>query len=559
MRRFLLLFALLLPAATAWAQTGDLLAPMTAEDAAAYHPGHKGEPAERLAPVQSEAVTSAPLQSASLAGYGTLTGKKGGLSSSLWQGTEGGVVIPLLDQTYEAVNSGTINEYVLRDLARRVALTHASEPENNPSPGTDFFAGRVMLAAAAGDPEGALELAKTNPAFIDEENAQRLSAHLLMHSKVVEACADPKLQAPATPYWQKLSVICALGRPGGKAQAQLALDIMREGGESDALFLEMAEQAASGKKKLSVKTAPGGMHVLHAALLAVTGLPPTGAMLEPLSVTPYPLLLHVKGPESWRAKMALELAKTYAATSGTLKNLFSGFVLNDKITDSLAANPKNLANTKVIAVSLRAPYALRAAETASPKAKLALLSLLISQLAPEDLAGALGQLIMEEAPLPDPNLTEGALPVARLAMLQASRYAKDWYALAEQHASLAPLAAIRGLLPESDWATALMLYAKESSVPLERRAGALGLLEALGHPVGEKAASTLAVLGSRLPEAADDHLLRNALEKKAEGEALLRTLLLSPPDTISVLLLRIKALRAVGFEREAVELALASL
>jgi hypothetical protein len=555
----LLLFFLLL-ATPAWAQTGDLLAPMTAEDAAAYHPGHKGAPVERIAPIQSEAVTSAPLQSPSLAGYGTLTGKKGGLSSSLWQGTEGGAVIPLLDQAYEAINRGTVSEYVMRDLARRVALTHASEPENNPSPGTDFFAGRVMLAAAAGDPEGALELAKTNPAFMDEENAQRLSAHLLMHSKVIEACADPKLHMPATPYWHKLSVICALGRKDGRAHAQLALDVMREGGESDALFLEMAEQAASGKKKISLKTAPGEMHVLHAALLAVSGLPPTNAMLEPLSVTPYPLLLHVKGPEAWRAKMAMELAKNYGATAGTLKNLFSSFVLNDKTLGSLVANPKSLANAKIIPVSLRAPYALRAAETAgNSKTKIALLALLISLLTPEDLAGALGQLAAEAMPLPGPNINADALPVARLALIQASSYAKDWYALSGHDANLAPLAALRGLLPEKDWATALMLYAKEPSIPLERRSNALGLLEALGHPVGEKATATLTALGARLPEAADDHLLRGALEKKAEGEGLLRTMLLSPPDAISVLLLRIKALRALGFEREAVELALPSL
>jgi hypothetical protein len=166
---------------------------------------------------------------------------------------------------------------------------------------------------------------------------------------------------------------------------------------------------------------------------------------------------------------------------------------------------------------------------------------------------------MEALPPPDSGLAAGARPIARLALLQGSGAAGSWYALAGQDASLAPLAAVRGLLEESRWANALALYAREQSLPLERRANALGLLEALGFPVGEKATATLVALGARPPEAADDRSLKTALEKKAEGEALLRALLLSPPETISVLLLRIKVLRTLGFEREAVELALPQL
>jgi hypothetical protein len=557
MRRLLFLL-FLLPAFPALAQNTDLLAPMSAEDAASYNPGTR---VGRAAPsVATAPVTAAPLSSASTAGYGTLTGEKGGLSSSLWQNTEAGTVIPLLDEAGRTIQRGTLAEYILRELARRTALTHAPEPENNPPPGADFFAGRVILAASAGDPEGAAELAKTQATLIDEDHAQELSSLLLMQAKVIEACADPKLQAPAAVFWQKLAVICALGREGGKAHARRALDLMREGGETDSFFLDVAEQAASGKKKITLKTVPAETSILHAALLSVTGLPPPAAVLDPLGRVPCPLLLHVKGPEAWRAKIALELAKNYWVTAGTLKNLFGGFTLNAKTLASLTTNPRHLANPKIIPVSLRAPYALRAAEaTEATTTKANYLSLLASLLTPEDLSGALGQLVVESMPGPESGMTTSAQPLARLAMMQGNNGAKDWYALAGHDTRLAPLAALRGLLPESEWANNLALYAKEQSIPLERRATALGLLEALGYPPGEKAAAALTALGARLPEAADDALLRGALDKKAEGEAILRTLLLSPHDTVSVLLLRIKALRALGFEKEAAELALPQL
>lgn len=507
----------------------------------------------------TETVAATSLPAPSAAGYGLLDSDKGGLSAALWQDTSATAATALLEDAGTAFTRGTVNEQAWRDLARRIALTHAVEPGGATDQGIGFFAARVLLGAAAGYPDEARKMLQHNPTFLNEDGAARLAAIALMQDNIPAACADPHLQNPGVSFWQKLAVICDLSQPGGGERARLALDIMREAGESDTLFLALAEAAAGSRKQLDPKLKPTSMPVLYAALLAEGHVKPTFAMLQMLSQTPYPLLLNIAGLEAWRAGTAQNLAQGKQISASDLHSVFSGLKLKAPWLTALKANPKILGDEKKIPASLRAPYALRAVEGGN---KSDILAALIALLSPEDLAGNLGALIMQSAPTPAAAGANAGI-FARLALLQGAAGGKEWMAAAGKNnpgfAALYPLAVVRGAVPDGERELSLSIYAASPAVPADQRANTLAILQALGYSPGEKALANLTVLGIRLPVAANDTALNEALKSKHEGEVLLRALLLSPHDAVSVLLLQIKTLRAFGLEKEALELTLPRL
>jgi hypothetical protein len=566
MRKTLLLFLLAaLPAYAQEAPSDELPSPLPPETTA--EPAQEAAPPPPSVPVAHDAITPPPsaniratsepavsrvlLGAQSTAGQGTIEQKSGGLAADVWASSNVSTLTSFLEDAGGGFTRGVITEPSWREVAKRLALTNAMEPEGA---GPAFFADRVLLAASAGYVKAARELLARNPSFLSEGGAERLAAIALMQADMGGSCADPHITQQSSGFWQKLAIACSLGADGGGAKAQLALDIMREAGEADELFLEIAEAGASGKKQLNAKTKPENMHVLHAAMLVAGKVPPTPAMLDVLALTPYPLLLALKAPDAWRGKIALQLARGLWISPNTLHELFAAFTVKPDVQKKLRADPKLLGDEKLVPVSLRAAYALRSATGAEAPVKAALLGGLIQLSNPEDLLGSLGATIIASLPPASPALAPYAAPIAKLTLIQNAPMAKDWLALAASAVELYPLAALRGLLPNAE--EAMAVYARATNVPLEHRADAMALLQILGVNVGAKAESSLTALDITLPDAARDRDLDDAVGQKRVGEALLRAMLLSPRDAISILLTKVKTLQSLGLDKEATALAL---
>ncbi|MBI3420194.1 MAG: hypothetical protein HY053_08690 [Proteobacteria bacterium] len=548
----------------------DLLAP--AQDAVPRaSPAPEAVPAE--APAEAEAPsgpilpdlpptiisapeeTGVPLPPPSPTGFGLLDGKAG-MGVGVWRQSEIESITPLLRDVSFALTRGSLREPALKNLAQRLALTHAIQPMGDLNEGPKFFEARVLLVAAAGNIGDAFRLLLRNPRYFGEDGAQRLGGLMLMQGDFPRLCNDPHLHAPLL-FWQKLAVVCAL-RDEKRPQAQMLLDLMREAGESDTLFLELAEAATTGKHVLKPRPAKEIL-ALHAALLGMGDLDVTPAMLSVLEQNPYPLLLQVKGPEEWRARMAQALDNSESITAKTFMDILAGLTLKSELLQKLRQDPKILGNEKLIPAVLRAAYALRAAEEKDIEAKsrAALLGALITLTASRELTGDLGRMILALVPPPAPDLGVMAPSFARLALLQNDRAAKTWLGLAGNSATPSyALAALRHALPVGERDELLAGFVSNSATPAMARANALAFLQALGLTPGEKALSALAAQSVSLPKPAQDPELDADLQEGRKGEALLRIMLLSPSDTVSVTLLRVKALRAMGFKKEATELAL---
>ncbi len=515
-----------------------------------------GPAAAEIAPVviEGEKVKPVALPNPSPAGTGLLDIRQGGLDPALWRGSAAEILTPLLQRAGVALTTGELRAPALRGLARRLALTHAVPPGGPPEDGAEFFAARVLLAAASGDADAARRQARRAPGFIGETAYERLAGIALMQGDFDTACA-PMAGGAASPFRAKLAAVCALRGKNGRAKARLALDVMREAGEPDTPFLNLAEAALGGK---TVRPAARQVPALHAALLVLAKAAPSPEMLRLIEPVPYPLLLDLEGRDAFRGRIALALAQSRQVSPGKLEAFYAALNLKPGALAAIKRDPKNLMTRETVPAELAPAYALRAAGTAKDaKEKAALLAMLIRDTPPEDLAGSLGDLIFESAPAPAPSLAAEAPAFARLALLQGDAKAKAWLELAGGPHDLAALADIRRLLPERRRAAELVAFARDESIPVLRRADALALLEALGRTVPNDAVAALGVVTQ--PQAVQDRALAETLRKGQTGEALLRILLLAPGETTSVRLRQIRALRLLGFNEEALTLAVARL
>lgn len=178
------------------------------------------------------------------AAIGTLNAAQGGLGVDMWKGTGRSLIETLLPYVPTASSSSAA-----RDLTRRLLLTAASVPA--PPQGTPpaevqrssvaMLKARIDNLLASGDLDAAAQLLGRIPAQIRDASLSRERADTaLLTGNLQAACAEARDAARNTndAYWLKLLAYCrkSSGDLGG---AGLALDLLRDSGESDPLFQKL--------------------------------------------------------------------------------------------------------------------------------------------------------------------------------------------------------------------------------------------------------------------------------------------------------------------------------
>jgi len=176
---------------------------------------------------------------------GVLLPSNGGFGVDMWKGTSASLVQQLLPSL--PINAPSA---AMRDLSRRLLLTPARLPEGE-FKGAGLIAQRLSLLMAMGDMKGASDLFRSLPDVTGEPELVRLEMELrLLAYDTDRACSLASREMPINPsqYWKKAFNFCQIIQ-GQTGKAALGVSMMREMGEADEVFLQIAEA-------LIVKEAP---------------------------------------------------------------------------------------------------------------------------------------------------------------------------------------------------------------------------------------------------------------------------------------------------------------
>ena len=171
---------------------------------------------------------------------GALDDISGGLGTLMWQGTDRSLVERLLARLPLGADSAA-----MRALARRLLLSAAAPPIDlsglagtrgaGESP-TAFLAARIEALRALGDVEGMAQLLQVVPRRYDDAAIAQARVELLLLDGAPEkACEEVRADLTRfgdSDFWQKAQIACHLSA-GEEAQAQFALNLLRESGGAD--------------------------------------------------------------------------------------------------------------------------------------------------------------------------------------------------------------------------------------------------------------------------------------------------------------------------------------
>ena len=178
------------------------------------------------------------------ASVGTIGTAQGGLGVDMWSGTSRSLIEDLLPQVPSASTSA-----VARSLTRRLLLTAATIPD--PATATTpaevekssvaILKARVDNLLAAGQLSAAAGLLSRISAQVQDEALARERADTaLLTGNLQRACAQARDAARSAndAYWLKLLAYCR-ATSGDSGGASLALDLLRDGGDTDPLFQKL--------------------------------------------------------------------------------------------------------------------------------------------------------------------------------------------------------------------------------------------------------------------------------------------------------------------------------
>jgi hypothetical protein len=460
--------------------------------------------------------------------------RTGGLSPELFRDSP----VENIQAGFDALTKKIVEEknppLALIDPARRLALTLAYNPQEKEGSGANdqLLLKRFRLALLGGRAVAGFFMVDKTSGLLGEADWVDLLNALLLQGKVDVAC--PALTragfAETNPYFQKFRLVCGiratrLQEKPDFASLRLALDLLREGGEKDAVFFDAAERAMGGMEQRPLGADP--TDAVQLAMLALSAAPISKDSLEELSLSPQPIHTMLNASLEWRLTAAFALAQNGRMDTSALEKMVERVShenpLLDASSDSLPAS--FFATCRV----------MQGSDTQVVKA--AVLSALVARLSNNDLLSPLGEVLVklsnDIAPLPDREAE--ALTFARLQLLQEGKAVSAWWGLAVASpqgrvdaVTLFPLALIRGLIPEEtvpEWAAA---YA-QSSVPAEARQLNILLARVLGVEIPKEVQPVL--LGDNT--ALLDSVMTNPSATRA-GETLLG-LLLKQEDTANVL------------------------
>jgi hypothetical protein len=326
-----------------WAQNGvvevtpaplgppTLLLPSEPEPSAAARP--ETEPAEALEPNKPEGFQIDRLAELHPEALGTLDGQSGALGPDLWQGSDRTQILRLLPRLPTGTRSPAA-----RDLLRRLILSPGAPPSRpedaNGARSTAFLNTRIALLLDLGDTEALDQLLALVPRRIDDDSIARVrvQSHMLS-GDFSGACPEVRAaiaEHPAVTFWRQALVICQLAA-GENDQAALSLDLLLEGGESQA-FAALAEPASATQ---APRTAPTPLDL---ALLQVTRQAPPRDFVERAGFDLLPSLARAPDVEpDLRLEAAEQAVAAGALGPQVLAEIYRGFAfapesLNNAIT-----------------------------------------------------------------------------------------------------------------------------------------------------------------------------------------------------------------------------------
>lgn len=423
------------------------------------------------------------------------------LTSSFWQ-------------IAKAAEEGKISTTAKSDIAKRLALTRAFDPTGaTPEAHDRFAAARIYAAFSLGAVDEAMQfLQAKSTVFRDDDWHKIIELHFL-RGEFDKACAH-SVQHPEKDekLAQKIAIVCALSK-GTMEAAQLSLDVLRESGEQDIAFLELAEKVITKKTKLTQKL--DNPTTLHKVLMVLAEVVPSPEQLAQLQAKPSALLTKMQAPDEWRVAMAQHLARAGAMDSRALLAYFAGIKPPPEKIARVIQNPEllNDADEKEIPASMRLYYALAALadDGAAAAAKAHILAVIVGRLSNMELSGAIGEALMIHmdslAPLPE-NETY-APQLARLVLLHNGKEMQSWWRLStaspitrEQGVLNLPLALQRGYISEPERGDWFILYLASSYLPARDKLYNMLLLRTMGERLPSDIEDLLKEAG--MIEAVDD-------------------------------------------------------
>jgi hypothetical protein len=496
---------------------------------------------------------------------------EGGFDQNLWAGSDGEFILALLGGLPVATENPP-----LRALAQRVLMTGA--PVQGVAEPGSILGARAERLLAMGDLEGATALLDRVPSTNNDSQIARLVVQAaLLRGDQETTCSRAADIAPSSDaaFWAEVTIYCRLA-DGDQEGARLALDLLRDQGQTDdAAFVSLAESIAAGEPA-AVPLGPGGPSALHVALYRLADLPLPDTALASAS----PELLAVAAREP------------HLAAGDHLAVAERAFLVGALSADGLAehyraAAPEQGEDVLGQIATAWGPRARALAYNALPEQGLPERGQLLDALW-RAAQGSERFLIAElfAAPFAELPVERGRLrlaPSAARALLATERPipAARWFSLLSADAlgdpqarddlvALTPLFALAGFggsvaVPEFD--SEAMTAWLASTPDAQARAGhLLALLEGIGVPVPDAAWHQLIVWPGQGPMPAPPAPLWRALDRAAAerrlGESVLLALHLlgGQPEVAhpEAVVAGLRGLRAVGLDQEARAIAIAT-
>ncbi len=500
-----------------------------------------------------------------------LTGASdGGFERTLWAASDPQLVLTLLAELPVATHNPP-----LAALTRRLLATGA--PLDGGLAGGRMLSARVERLLAMGDLDTAKRLLDQLPPSRGDGALARLSAQAaLLDGDDPAACQRANDLAPTggAAFWAQIAVYCRLAA-GDEDGARLGLDLLRDANQTeDGAFVKLAGAVADHRTGSAVPSVPSPSAV-EVALLRLAGLPLPAASLA----DPAPAVLTAAAREpSLGGDRELEIAERAFQTGGLSASALGAIYGARAPAGDALARVRTAWGPEARAMAYRA-----AGEQQNPQDLAALLAA-TWQAAKGDERFLVAQVFAKRfADLPIDRSLLAVAPSAARALLAADLPlpAARWFALLNaerardsrtqgEFAALTPLFALAGIgggeaVPELDEAavTAWRQATPDADAKAERL---FALLEGIGSPV-------LASIWSQeltpplqrsmsVPVGALWRGLDRATTAKRLGETVLYALQMlngqPEADHPEVLVESLRALRAVGLDQDARQIAVAT-
>ncbi len=267
---------------------------------------------------------------------GTLSPEQGGLGPQMWAGSSRAFIESMVAEVPSRPASAA-----MRGLLRRVLLTPAAVPPLTPGgtskPG-DLLAARAAQLLMLGDLEGTSALVNAAPPGTEHSALRRVQVEAeLSQNNNARACsaANQAIMVRASAYWQKVVAFCQV-LAGDRLRGGLALTILRESGEQDAVFFRLMDALIAGDDQpVASMPKPTALH-LAIARAAKSQLPADTvstddpAMLRVLATAPN---LKIES----RLEAAERAAALGALNINALRQLYAAYPFSDDdLRDPLA-------------------------------------------------------------------------------------------------------------------------------------------------------------------------------------------------------------------------------